>query len=73
MANKFLDAADVLFEYILWADSLKDSKGNSANSFCLQAMERFNRDMKTYQILHKQPKCKPIKPEKARRELLKKG
>ena len=73
MANKFLDVADVLLEYILWADGLEDSEGNSANSFCLTAMERFNREMKSYQILHKQQKCKSKKPERIRSELLKKG
>ena len=73
MARRFQDEMDQLLELISWAEGLVDDKGNPANSFCLVAMQRFNREMATYLILHKQQKCKSKKPEKVRSELLKKG
>ena len=61
MARPFSQEVDVLLEYIQWAEDLKTDKGNPANSFCLTAMQRFNREMATYKILHAQKKYKPKK------------
>ena len=72
MADEFQREADQFLDLISWAEDLVDEKGKPANSFFLAAMKRFNREMATYKILHKQPKCKTLKPNKARSELLKK-
>jgi len=45
-------------EYIQWAEDLKTDKGEPANSFCLAAMQRFNREIATYKILHAQKRIK---------------
>jgi len=54
VARDFKDVADELLEFILWAEDLKTKDGKPAHSFCLDAMQRFNREMGTYKILHSQ-------------------
>ena len=58
MARPFSQEVDVLLEYIQWAEGLKTDKGEPANSFCLAAMQRFNKEMATYKILHAQKRIK---------------
>tara|TARA_Y100001968_G_C19072102_1_gene578890 strand:+ start:80 stop:283 length:204 start_codon:yes stop_codon:yes gene_type:complete len=57
----FSQELDDLLDFIQWAEDLKTKKGEPANSFCLAAMQRFNREMATYKILHSQKKYKPKK------------
>ena len=61
MARPFSKEVDELLEFIQWAEDLKTDKGEPANSFCLTAMQRFNREMATYKILHSQKKYKQKK------------
>ena len=72
MARDFYAVLDSLLDHVSWAEGLKTEDGEPANSFCVAAMERFNREMTTYHLLHKQPKCKSLKQSRARSELLKK-
>jgi uncharacterized Fe-S cluster-containing radical SAM superfamily enzyme len=61
LASPFSEEVDELLEFIQWAEDLKTDKGEPANSFCLTAMQRFNREMATYKILHAQKKYKQKK------------
>jgi len=58
LARPFSEEVDELLEFIQWAEDLKTDKGEPANSFCLTAMQRFNREMAIYKILHAQKKNK---------------
>ena len=62
MGRDFKDVADELLEFILWAQDLKNKDGTPAHSFCLSAMQRFNREMATYKILHSQKPASRKKP-----------
>jgi hypothetical protein len=61
LASPFSEEVDELLDFIQWAEDLKTDKGEPANSFCLTAMQRFNREMATYKILHAQKKYKQKK------------
>ena len=62
MASDFKGVADEVLDFILWAQDLKTKDGKPAHSFCLSAMQRFNREMETYKILHSQKPASRKKP-----------
>ena len=72
MARDFYAVLDSLLDHVSWAEGLKTEDGEPANSFCVSAMERFNKEMTTYHLLHKQPKCKTKNTRAIRSELFKK-